>query len=54
MLSNFSSSTTTHASVTLPPGTYTITLEQSKKHDSGAEWTGYAGQYYITAMVIKK
>ena len=54
VVSNFSTSTTTHASVTLPPGTHTITLKQSKLQGSGAEWTGYAGQYSLTAMVIKK
>ena len=54
VLSNFSTSATTHASVTLPPGNYSVSLEQYKLYGSGPEWTGHAGQYSINAMVIKK
>lgn len=54
IVSNFSTSVATSASVTLAPGWHTISLRHYVGQGSGTEWTGYAGEYSISATVIKK
>lgn len=47
---NYSTAVSTSTSVTLAPGWHTISLRQYVAGD----WTGYAGEYSISATVIKK
>lgn len=47
---NYSTAVSTSTSVTLAPGWHTISL----RHYGTGDWTGYAGEYSISATVIKK
>lgn len=52
--SNFSTSATFAANINLFPGVHTISLRHYVLQGSGPNWTGFAGDCSINAIVIKK